>query len=68
MSMYKQLKKLREDKNLTQQQMADILHCSQRVYSNYERGERDLPTELLIALARFHNTTTDYILGLKDNK
>jgi transcriptional regulator with XRE-family HTH domain len=66
--MYKQIKKLREDKNLTQQQMADILHCSQRVYSNYERGERDLPTELLIALARFHKTTTDYILGLKDSK
>jgi len=68
MSMYKQIKKLREDKNLTQQQMADILHCSQRVYSNYERGERDLPTELLIALAKFHNTTTDDILGLKDKK
>lgn len=66
--MYIRIKQLREDKNLTQQQMAEVLHCSQRVYSNYERGERDLPTELLIALAKFHGTTTDYILGLKDRK
>ena len=40
---------------MTQTQMAEILNCSQRVYSNYEKGERDIPTDILIALAKFHN-------------
>ena len=62
--MYKRIRDLREDRDLTQKEMAEILHCSQRVYSNYEKGERDIPTAILIALAHFHNTTTDYILGL----
>ncbi len=53
---------------MTQREMAEILHCSQRVYSNYEKGERDIPTEILIALARFHQTSTDYILGLTNKK
>lgn len=51
---------------MTQTEMAEILHCSQRVYSNYERGERDIPTSILISLARFHHTTTDYILELSN--
>ena len=51
---------------MTQTQMAQILSCSQRVYSNYELGQRDIPTDILIRLARFHNTTTDYLLGLTD--
>jgi len=46
--------------------MAEILHCSQRIYSNYERGEVDIPTQILIRLALFHNTSTDYLLGLTD--
>ena len=66
--MYKRIRDLREDRDLTQTDMAKILNCSQRVYSNYERGERDIPTEILIALAKFHNTTTDYILGLTNKK
>lgn len=66
--MYQRIRDLREDKDLTQKEMADILHCSQRVYSNYEKGERDIPTSILIALAKFHNTTTDYILGLTNKK
>lgn len=66
--MYKRIRDLREDCDLTQNDMAKILNCSQRVYSNYERGERDIPTEILIALAKFHNTTTDYILGLTNKK
>ena len=66
--MYPRIRNLREDKDLTQREMGEILSCSQRVYSNYERGELDIPTEILIKLAKFHNTTTDYILGLTNIK
>ena len=66
--MYKRIRDLREDRDLTQKEMAEILHCSQRVYSNYEKGERDIHTAILIALAQFHNTSTDYILGLTNKK
>lgn len=68
MLMYQRIRDLREDRDLTQKEMAKILHCSQRVYSNYECGDRDIPTTILIALAKFHNTTTDYILGLTNKK
>ena len=66
--MYQRIRDLREDKDMTQREMAEILHCSQRVYSNYEKGESDIPTEILIALARYHHTSTDYILGLTNKK
>ena len=66
--MYPRIRNLREDKDLTQREMGEILSCSQRVYSNYERGELDIPIEILIKLAKFHNTTTDYILGLTNKK
>lgn len=65
--MYRRIRDLREDKDITQKQMAAILHCSQQVYSNYELGQRDIPTNILIALAKFHETSTDYILGLTDS-
>ena len=65
--MYRRIRDLREDKDMTQTQMAEILHCSQRIYSNYERGEVDIPTQILIKLAEFHNTSTDFLLGLTDN-
>ena len=68
MIMYRRIRDLREDADLTQKQMADALHCSQQVYSNYELGQRDIPTSILIALAKYHKTTTDYILGLTDKK
>lgn len=61
--MYQRIRDLREDADLTQKQMSQILHCSQQVYSNYELGQRDIPTSILIALAEFHKTSTDYILG-----
>ena len=48
---------------MTQVQIAKILNCSQRVYSNYERGDIDIPTEILIKLASFHDVSVDYILG-----
>lgn len=46
--------------------MAHLLNCSQQVYSNYELGQRDIPTDILIKLARIHNVSVDYILGLTD--
>jgi transcriptional regulator with XRE-family HTH domain len=52
---------------MTQAEIAEILHCSQRVYSNYERGDIDIPTEVLRILARFHNTSVDYLLELTDD-
>lgn len=66
--MYERLRNLREDADLTQKQMAEILHCSQQVYSNYELGQRDIPTAILIELAKIHNTSTDYILGLTNEQ
>lgn len=63
---YKRLRDLREDHDLTQQNIADILNMKQSQYSRYERGIRDIPTDILIALAKYYNTTTDYILGLTD--
>ncbi|MGN0530052.1 MAG: helix-turn-helix domain-containing protein [Eubacterium sp.] len=65
--MYSRIRDLREDSDLTQKELAQALNCSQQVYSNYELGQRDIPTSILIALAEFYSTTTDYILGLTDN-
>lgn len=65
--VYRRIRELREDKDITQAQMAQKLHCSQQAYSNYERGQRDIPTATLIALARVHEVSVDYILGLTDN-
>ena len=62
------LKDLREDSDVTQKMMADYLHIKQNTYSQYENGKRQLPIDMLIALAMFYNTSTDYILGLTDNK
>ena len=64
--MYRRIRDLREDKDLRQVDIAEMLNCSQRVYSNYERGDLDIPTEVLIKLAKFHKVSVDYLLGLKD--
>lgn len=61
---YPRLKDLREDRDLSQQQIADYLGMKQPQYSRYERGMRDIPTDVLIRLARPYKTSTDYILGL----
>ena len=66
--MYKRIRDLREDKDMTQTQIAEILNCSQRVYSNYERGDIDIPIEILKKLADFHNVSVDYILERTNNK
>ncbi len=65
---YKRIRDLREDGDLKQRELAEILGCSQRVYSNYERGDLDIPTEVLIKLSRYYGVSVDYILGLTDNK
>ena len=62
--VYQRIRDLREDADLKQSVIAKYLHCSQQVYSNYELGQRDIPTAVLIALAEFHNTNVDYLLGL----
>lgn len=61
--LYQRIRELREDHALTQVQMGKILSCSQRVYSNYERGELDIPTEILIKLADFYEVSVDYLLN-----
>ncbi|MBO5746445.1 MAG: helix-turn-helix transcriptional regulator [Clostridia bacterium] len=65
--MYKRIRDLREDRDLTQKQMAATLNCSQQVYSNYELGQRDIPTDILIRLSSFYNVSVDYILGITNN-
>ena len=62
------IKDLREDADLTQSEIADYLHVRQNTYSQYENGQRQLPLEFLVALARFYNTSTDYILGLTNER
>lgn len=65
--MYQKIRDLREDNDLTQRQLADYLNCSQQVYSNYELGQRDIPTDILIRLSNFYNVSVDYLLGLTNN-
>lgn len=66
--MYPRIRNLREDKDLTQTELATYLNCSQRIYSNYERGDVDIPTHILIKLADFHHTSIDYLLGRTNTK
>lgn len=65
--LYKRIRDLREDNDLTQKEMAKILNCSQQVYSNYELGQRDIPTDILIKLSNYYGVSVDYILGLCDS-
>lgn len=66
--MYKRIRDLREDRDLTQKQVAQFLGMSQTGYSKYETGENDIPTAILLKLADFYQTTTDYLLGRTDEK
>lgn len=66
--MFTRIRDLREDNDLTQAYVAKKLHCSQQAYSNYELGQRDIPTDVLIALAELYQTNVDYILGLTQVK
>ena len=64
--MYRRIRDMREDNDLFQRDLAKYLQCSQVSYSLYERGKRDIPTDVLIRLAAFYHTSTDYLLGLTD--
>ena len=64
---YERIRNLREDKDMSQTQIAKILGMSQTGYSKYETGENDIPTGILIKLARFYNTSIDYLLSETDN-
>ena len=64
--MYKRIRDLREDKDLSQKELSKILNMSQTGYSKYEVGTNDVQTKILIQLAQFYNTSIDYILGLTD--
>lgn len=61
------IKEMREDRDIPQREIAELLKCSQVCYSRYENGQREIPLEALCKLAEFYNTTTDYLLGLTDN-
>ena len=67
MPYYRRIRDLREDKDITQSKMGEILSCSQRVYSNYERGDIDIPTTTLIKIANYHNVSIDYLLERTNN-
>ena len=62
------IKDIREDNDFTQQQIAEYLHIKQNTYSQYETGHRQLPVEVLIALASLYKTSTDYLLGITNCK
>ena len=65
MKYVKIIRDLREDHDLTQQQVADVLGTSQTMYARYERGANELPLRHLIKLCEFYNVSADYILGIK---
>ena len=65
--MYRRIRDLREDRDMTQTQIAKMLGMSQTGYSKYETGENDIPTQVLIKLARFYKTSVDYLLGETEN-
>ena len=68
MPYYKRLRELREDNDITQKMLAEYLHIRQNTYSQYETGVRQLPIDMLIRLAAYFRTSTDYLLGLTNVK
>ncbi len=66
--MYYRIRNLREDSDLTQEELAKLLNISQTTYSRYESGALDIPTQSLIKLAEYYSTSVDYLLGITDSK
>ncbi len=66
--MYPRIRALREDRDLKQRELAELLNISQTGYSKYETGENDVPTAILDSLADFYETSVDYIMGRTDEK
>lgn len=65
---YQRIEDLRIDSDLTQKQISEVLHISQRSYSHYETGTRGIPVDILIKLADYYGTTIDYLVGRTDRK
>ena len=68
MEMYRRIRDLREDADLSQKRIAEMLGMSQTGYSKYETGENDIPTHILIKLADFYGTSVDYLIGRTDKQ
>ena len=68
MGMYERIRNLREDHDLKQEDLAKVLNCTQACYSNYENGKRDIPVEVLDALADYYQVSVDYLLGRTNKK
>ena len=66
--MYQRIRDLREDRDLTQADLADVLSCTQACYSNYENGRREIPVAVLDALADFYGVSVDYLIGRTNTK
>lgn len=66
--MYRRIRDLREDADLTQKELAGLLNVSQTTYSRYENGHLDIPSNCLIKLSKFYHISVDYLLGLTDRK
>ena len=66
--IFRRIRDLREDADITQTQLSKYLNISQRAYAHYENGTRDIPTDILIALANFHNVSIDYLLERTNKK
>ena len=67
-ALYQHIRDLREYADLTQQELANLLHISQATYSRYENGALDIPSSALITLARFYKTSIDYLVGLTNDR
>lgn len=65
---FKRIGDLRQDNDMTQQQVADLLHCQREVYRRYEKGTREIPVSYAIVLARHYDVSVDYLLGVSDKK
>ena len=65
---FQRIQDLRIDSDLSQKKIGEILHISERSYSHYETGSRNIPIEMLIRLADYYDTTIDYLVGRTDNK
>ncbi|MDE6111420.1 MAG: helix-turn-helix domain-containing protein [Eubacterium sp.] len=66
--MYNRIRELRQDNDLTQKQVGEMLNMSQTGYNQYEIGKNDIPTKILIKLAEYYNTSVDYLLGITDER
>ena len=65
---FPRIENLRQDHDLTQQNIADILNCQREVYRRYEKGLREIPVSYAITLAKYYHVSLDYLLGLSDKK